>query len=342
MLKASILLLSFNQERFIEDALLSALNQDYPELEILIGDDASTDDTRAIIERVLDAHPRARIARLFPPSANLGLIANWERLVSAATGDIIVAQAGDDISLPQRTARVAEIFMHHEDAAAVMSQVRIIDSGAKVLYDAYEKERPYFSKYQRSALRSGFNFWCGAPVIGACAAYRRQLAEIFGPMKMATSEDEAYIYRALLLGSVAYTDEVLLEWRWHGGNMSFGSLTEEHPSEIALERRAKAFLSRQKGCGQHLADLHVAYNKGIISRDAYNIEAEVIKAVSAIQGLGYATLSPHIKFGQWCDSAWEMLKAERRNLRCWSYLLRSCAKRLLPQSMKLKYSRHVR
>lgn len=339
MLKVSIVLLAFNQAEYIETALLSALNQDYSDLEILIGDDASTDATRSIIERVLRSHPRAQIAKLFPSAQNLGLIGNWERLIWAATGDIIVAQAGDDVSLPQRTSRIVEIFSNHQNSMAVLSQVRIIDSDSKVLHEFYEKKRPRFSKHKRGALRTGFDFWCGAPVIGACAAYRCSLRDFFGPLKQAPSEDEAYVYRALLLGDVVYTNEVLLEWRWHGRNLSSGSLLNECQAGLALQRRANSFLARQKGCEQHAADLYVARDKKAIELNEFEKEIETINSVSALQRLGYATLSKELSFSQWCACGWKMLEAEPSSLRCWGYVLRSFVKRLLPQSLKLKYSR---
>jgi len=342
MLKASIVFLAFNQAEYIEASLLSALNQDYSDIEILIGDDASTDATRSIIERVLLSHPRSHIARLLPSDQNLGLVGNWERLIWAATGDIIVAQAGDDVSLPQRISRIVDIFSNHQDTMAVLSQVRIIDSNSKVLHDVYEKKRPQFSKHTRGALRTGFDFWSGAPVIGACAAYRRSLRDFFGPLEHAPSEDEAYVYRALLLGNVAFTNEVLLEWRWHGNNLSSGSLLDERQAELTLERRANSFLSRQKACEQHAADLLVARAKEVIGREDFEKEIEAINSMGALQRLGYATLSKEFSFSRWCACAWKMFKAEFRHPRCWSYVSRSFIKRLLPQSLKLKFSRPAR
>ena len=52
-LKASIVLLCFNQEDLIEESLNSCLQQDYSNLEIVISDDASTDNTISIIEKKL-------------------------------------------------------------------------------------------------------------------------------------------------------------------------------------------------------------------------------------------------------------------------------------------------
>jgi glycosyltransferase involved in cell wall biosynthesis len=342
MLKATIVFLSFNQEKYVEAALRSALDQEYGDLEILVGDDASTDGTRGIIERTLGEHPRGRLARLFQHGERLGLVRNWERLVRAATGDFIIAQAGDDVSLPGRARCMASIFGENPKVMATLSQVRIIDGDSRVLRETYEKDRPRFARYGRNVQRSGLDFWCGVPIIGACAAYRRRVADDFGPLTCAPSEDEAYIYRALLLGDVAYTDEVLLEWRWHGGNLSAGSLMDERSAVTTLERRATSSLMRQKACDQHLIDLRSAHEAGRIEAEAFRLEKTKIDTVRAIQGLSYASTSPQARFGLWCTEARNLLGLECGSLSAWAYVLRSLVKRFLPLSLKLKYSRPAR
>lgn len=342
MLKASIVILSFNQEKYIEAALRSALEQDYPCLEILIGDDASSDGTRSLIEKVLSTHPSAHLARLLPSAPNLGLVGNWERLVREVTGDFIVAQAGDDVSMPRRTAQIAHIFSTHQDVMAVLSQVRIIDGNSAVLRESFEQGRPMFGKYLRNSRRDGFDFWCGAPVIGACAAYRRRLHDDFGPLIRAHSEDEAYVYRALLLGCVAYTDEILLEWRWHGRNLSVGSLMDEGSVEAALEARARSALMRQESCDQHMIDLQSAYASKFIKADEFTAEKNKIAAMKAIQGLGYAAVSPRASFRVWLAEACMLITANGGGLAVWKYLLRSFLKKVLPGSVKLRYSRPAR
>lgn len=342
MLKASIVILSFNQEKYIEAALRSALEQDYPNLEILIGDDASSDGTRLLIEKVLSTHPSAHLARLLPLAPNLGLVGNWERLVRNATGDFIVAQAGDDVSMPRRTAQIAHIFSANKDVMAVLSQVRIIDGNSAVLRETFEQGRPSFGKYLRNPRRDGFDFWCGAPVLGACAAYRRRLHDDFGPLIRAHSEDEAYVYRALLLGCVAYTDEILLEWRWHGRNLSVGSLMNEGSVKTALERRAKSALMRQESCDQHMIDLQKAFASKLIKADDFHAEKTKIEAMRAIQGLGYASVSPRAPFSVWLAEARMLISANGYGLAVWRYLLRTFVKKLLPGSIRLSYSRPVR
>jgi cellulose synthase/poly-beta-1,6-N-acetylglucosamine synthase-like glycosyltransferase len=339
MLKASIIITAYNQAEYVEAALRSALDQDYANLEIVIGEDASTDKTRDIIERVLAIHPRRDIVRLIPVEPNLGLIRNWERVVRLSSGEILIAQAGDDISTPQRVARIAEIFTNDVKIQAVFSQVSIIDAHAEVMHRHYEKNRPNFATYSRQPQGTGFDLWSGAPVVGACGAYRRRIFEDFGPLSLAHSEDEPYVYRALLLGLVAYTPEILLQWRWHGGNLSVGSLVDERSPDVALSKRAKSYQMRQKGCEQYALDLMTAFHRGFIDAQVFKIELNKIKSAEAIQELGRNTLDPKASFWKWMGAAGRLLRFSYRTSAAWGFLSRSMIKRLAPKAFKLKYSR---
>jgi glycosyltransferase involved in cell wall biosynthesis len=91
----SVIFLSYKQEAYVREALRAVLTQDLPDYEVIIGDDASPDGTRRIIEEEIAAYRgRARII-LLPPAPNVGVIRNFNRCVAASSGDIFVAAAGD-------------------------------------------------------------------------------------------------------------------------------------------------------------------------------------------------------------------------------------------------------
>src|SRR5438034_6985558 len=84
----SVCVVTYNQQDYIEDCLLSVLAQTPEiELEILVGDDCSTDGTAEIVERISALFP-ARIV-LYRHVANLGASANYQFLISRAKGDYI-------------------------------------------------------------------------------------------------------------------------------------------------------------------------------------------------------------------------------------------------------------
>lgn len=257
----SVIFLSYKQEAYVVAALRAVLEQDLPDYEIIIGDDASPDRTRALIEAELAAYRgRARIV-LLPPAPNVGVIRNFNRCVALATGEIIVAAAGDDVSHPHRLRRIAEFFRDHPDCHAHYSNARVVDAAGGVL-------RPTWYHHQGVRFRRfdprGFHLYQGVQFCGATGSYRGDVFRKFPPMPGTTGgEDGPAILRSLLLGSAAIDAEILLDWRWHGANMSHGSKPKGLGWRAKL-RRSAAWPAGQKVHRRgYLADLAHAEREGL-------------------------------------------------------------------------------
>ena len=257
----SVIFLSYKQEAYVVAALRAVLEQDLPDYEIIIGDDASPDRTRALIEAELAAYRgRARIV-LLPPDRNLGIIQNFNRIIAASTGDILVVAAGDDVSHPTRLRRIAEFFRDHPDCYAHYSNARVVDAVGGVL-------RPTWYHHQGVQFRQfdprGFHLYQGVQFCGATGSYRGDVFRKFPPMPGTTGgEDGPAILRSLLLGAAAIDAEILLDWRWHGANMSHGSKPKGLRWRAKL-RRAAAWPAGQKVHRRgYLADLAHAERGGL-------------------------------------------------------------------------------
>src|SRR6478609_835146 len=94
----SIVLCSYNGAKFIDEQIQSLLQQTYPNLEIIISDDASTDGTQAILKKY-KTHPAFKI---FLQQTNLGPIKNVAFALQQAIGSFIAFCDQDDIWLPQK------------------------------------------------------------------------------------------------------------------------------------------------------------------------------------------------------------------------------------------------
>ncbi len=98
-LPISVVLCSYNGARFIEEQVLSVLAQTYPIQELIVVDDASTDDTCTIIEKLATKDERIRLYR---NPANLGFSANFEKALLLANADIIAIADQDDYWHPEK------------------------------------------------------------------------------------------------------------------------------------------------------------------------------------------------------------------------------------------------
>jgi glycosyltransferase involved in cell wall biosynthesis len=102
-----------NEERFLEEAVLSVLNQDYPNWELILVDDGSSDGSTAIARSYAERQPW-RIHYLdHEGHRNLGLSPSRNAGVRAARGTLIALLDADDVWLPGKLSRQVEIFRSH-------------------------------------------------------------------------------------------------------------------------------------------------------------------------------------------------------------------------------------
>ncbi len=95
----SIGIIAYNQELFIAEAIQSALDQNYAAIEVVVGDDGSTDRTPQIIRDFAKKYPSKVIPII---GENLGITKNSNRVLFACSGKYICIMGGDDVLLPEK------------------------------------------------------------------------------------------------------------------------------------------------------------------------------------------------------------------------------------------------
>ena len=101
---------AFNQEQFIREAVEAALAQTYSPLEIILSDDCSEDGTFDVMRKLAGSYRGPDRVILNRNSTRRSIGGHLNRVVAIAKGELILAAAGDDISLPQRTQVVYEAW----------------------------------------------------------------------------------------------------------------------------------------------------------------------------------------------------------------------------------------
>jgi glycosyltransferase involved in cell wall biosynthesis len=120
----------YNEERFLDASLTSLRQQDYPNLEILIADNASTDRTLEICERHAAADPRIRIAR---SAENRGAIANFQRALDLAQGPYFMWAAGHDLWTPNLVSECVALLQANDSACIAFGSSRWIGAEGELL-----------------------------------------------------------------------------------------------------------------------------------------------------------------------------------------------------------------
>lgn len=207
----SFLLITFNQERFIEAAIRAALAQDYPDLEIIVSDDASTDDTFAAAGRALAEYTGPHRVTLRRSQTNLGISAHLSQLVTESHGELIFVGAGDDISLPSRCTEVVQAWLAHDRKPDLIA-TDLVD----MAYDGTLHGNIAHSDLGRY---QSFAYWEAHPphVVGASHTWTRRQFERFGPMAAGMiSEDQITTFRAVVSGGAITLHRPLVQYRRGG------------------------------------------------------------------------------------------------------------------------------
>lgn len=213
MTSLSFVVRLYNSARFARQAIESALDQDHPRLEVLVLDDASSDDSADIAARTLADYKGPHRTRLVRLTQNLGCGGALQAAVAAAGGEVIVLADGDDLSDPGRAAALAAAFEGSPTVMLVAHRQRPIDAEGRSL--GLAEPLPALAGIEECIAQ-------GRGLPGAFSAYRRRLFEgFFAPLDGLThSEDWLLTARALLLGQIRQIDAALISRRSHAGNVS--------------------------------------------------------------------------------------------------------------------------
>jgi glycosyltransferase involved in cell wall biosynthesis len=126
----SVIIPVFNAEKYLVASLESILRQSYRELEILICDDASTDQSLRVLQSFND--PRIKMVR---NEVNRGYLRTINLLLEMSTGDYIAFHDADDVSHMNRIASQIEFLNTHPDVALVGTNFNMIDEKGKVVHE---------------------------------------------------------------------------------------------------------------------------------------------------------------------------------------------------------------
>lgn len=200
----SFVLVSYNQEKYIEAALLSVLDQTYSNIEIIVSDDGSTDKTKDIIR----LHHNDNFIFL-DNKKNKGLIGNLNFAFRYIKGEYVVVMAGDDISLPHRTSTIVNYFDDNPDTYCIYSNTIDINSdGEEIALSSYGYK--YYTRNGNMSINSHLLNDLG--ILGCSAAFRKSILEKPLPHFL-PSEDKILTLRALINGDIGFINEKLVKYR---------------------------------------------------------------------------------------------------------------------------------
>jgi hypothetical protein len=257
-----VALCTHNGARFVAEQVASILDQVPAAAELVVGDDASTDGTVAIIEKLVAAKHAADPANaprltVLSHDPALGVVRNFESAITACEGDLIALSDQDDVWHEGKLAALAEAFAADPNLLLAHSDARLVDGEGKplglTLLDAVEATRA-----ERRGLASGD----ALPVLlrrnlvtGATVMVRQELRDAALPFPADWVHDEWLAAIAASVGRLRLLPLPLIDYRQHGGNQigaqrptmadRWARLREPRAERVVrLERRALSLSAR--------------------------------------------------------------------------------------------------
>lgn len=130
----TIICLCYNHEKFVIESLMSAINQDYPFIELILVDDLSTDNSREVIKKWLINYPHIQFIE---NETNLGNTKSFNKALKLAKGDFIIDLACDDILMPNCVSLQINTFQESDfkNLAVVYGNTELITENGE--FDSY-------------------------------------------------------------------------------------------------------------------------------------------------------------------------------------------------------------
>ncbi len=206
----SIAMCTYNGEKFIKEQLDSILSQTYTQLELIITDDKSSDNTISIIKEYQKNDSRIT---LYENEINLGFLKNFEKSISLCTGDYITLADQDDIWKKNKL----ELFINNiHNNVLIYSDAIIIDKNSQET--GVQLIRP------KSNLCSGTcnkAFFLNNFISGNTMMFKTELREHILPIPEQMSYHDIWIgYVASTYGTITYTDEPMTYYRKYEGQVT--------------------------------------------------------------------------------------------------------------------------
>ncbi|MGN6502874.1 MAG: glycosyltransferase family 2 protein [Pseudolysinimonas sp.] len=214
----SVVLCTHNGARFVGEQVESILRQVPAPGELVLGDDASTDDTVAIVERLAAEHGVALVLRRHETA--LGVRDNFADALAHASGDLIALSDQDDIWHDGKLAQLEAAFAADPQLLLAHTDARLVDAGGDptglTLLQALEA-----TPTERAGLEHGDAFATLLRrnlVTGATVMIRRRLLDAAVPFARDWVHDEWLAAIAAATGTLRLLPEPLIDYRQHGGN----------------------------------------------------------------------------------------------------------------------------
>lgn len=307
--KVSITIPCYNQEKTIRQAVASALAQDYPNLEIVISDNHSTDKSVEIIKSFKDKR-----IKLFTHTKNRGRIANYYGMLHKyTTGELFLNVDGDDyLEDPRYISKAVTRYQEEKDIVVVFAKFRtLIEATGKITNDKVNTGLPkimdgdwFFLNYPK-----GYTF----PYV-TCLIHAQTARDVGFYRKDILSLDWESILKLILGHKVGYIDEYVAVYRRHQANNTHDVNMERIMENVVFIEEPYQFAMQQGRIAQKQLDRwRLAMLKRYFVKQLVRLQVTKRKDLFNVLMANISKEYPQVKKSIICDLRYWVFKAIHHN-----------------------------
>jgi len=215
----SVVMITYNQENFIKEAIEGVLMQNcHYDIELIIADDKSTDKTSEVIREIIDTHSRGSWIKYIRRKENKGMMANFIDAAATAKGKYVATCEGDDYWVnPNKLQLQVEFLETHPDFAFSMGIVHQLNQKTAIITERKESIR--FNENGIYTLKT----YIKTPFSQTSSFVYRNSSEPFPDWfyKVHAGDQSLVVIKTGILGKIKYHDELLSIYRINGDSVSF-------------------------------------------------------------------------------------------------------------------------
>lgn len=222
----SVAVVTYNQKDFLVECIESILEQDYPNIEIVVADDGSRDGTAELL-RDLEASGRGNFKILISPQ-NKGITSNQNLALSGCKGKYISWMAGDDIMLPGKISAQVDFLEGNPDFSICYHDLEVFESSTgNVLRKHSDIDKP-----RTGDVRTLVKYGCFNGAVSNMVRASSQPKQGFDE-RIPIASDWLYWVQCLSGGGkIGYIDQTLGRHRRHGANVTSFSVKSPSIREV--------------------------------------------------------------------------------------------------------------
>jgi glycosyltransferase involved in cell wall biosynthesis len=236
MPETTIVLATYNGEKYLVDFLDSLRAQSYQNFDIVVSDDCSTDNTISIIESF---HGKLNIS-ISRNQMNIGPSLNFSRAMETATGNFIAFADQDDVWQSNKLMSMVELIkaLDNEQPALVFSDLEIVDEKLNTISDSF------FASKKSSACRHIGDFIISNHIPGCSMLINQPLRKLGLPVPSEFKmHDWWFAMVAAAFGTIRFLDKPMVRYRQHGGNAIGADIKTKETTRSKLLRLAASPLA---------------------------------------------------------------------------------------------------